>query len=129
MSVSNCRKCGESKPQEEFPFRADSGKYRTQCKVCYKKYMRNQHFLRTYNISMQDVEEMLDKQDGKCLICEDTLCLEFQKKQAHVDHCHENGHVRGILCQLCNHGLGSFRDNINSLKKAITYLEDNSVCI
>ena len=44
----------------------------------------------------------------------------------HVDHNHVTGTVRGLLCNMCNIGIGMFRDNVNFMYKAIKYLEDNN---
>ena len=60
-------------------------------------------------------------QEFKCLICS-AVC---EEDKLNVDHCHTNGNVRGLLCGNCNKGLGSFKENTNSLKNAIKYLEDN----
>jgi len=65
---------------------------------------------------------MEQRQDFVCAICkgppEDTLC---------VDHCHDSGRVRGLLCRKCNTGLGSFRDEPDLMLKAIKYLEAHRV--
>jgi len=44
-----------------------------------------------------------------------------------IDHCHNNGNVRGLLCMRCNTGLGLFLDNPNFLLNAISYLKENSI--
>ena len=74
---------------------------------------------RKYGLCEGAYKELLDSQDNKCAICES----EFgDTKKVHVDHCHTTGKVRGILCQYCNIGLGSMKDDIDVLYKAIKYL-------
>jgi hypothetical protein len=41
----------------------------------------------------------------------------------HVDHCHQTGHVRALLCTGCNSGLGAFRDSPERLREAAAYIE------
>jgi len=75
-------------------------------------------------MSFDDYHDMLQAQNNRCAICglEDidnlhgVLC---------VDHDHDTGKVRGLLCTACNYGLGYFRDNMYSLKKALYYLTKN----
>lgn len=64
---------------------------------------------------------MKDDQVGRCLICEDELPKDT--KHIHVDHCHKTNITRGLLCAHCNKGLGFFKDNIQTLEKAISYLK------
>lgn len=71
-----------------------------------------------YGITKEQFYEMMENQNHQCKICK----IEIDKS-AHVDHCHETGKVRGILCLHCNKGLGFFKDNINSLSQAIQYLK------
>lgn len=72
---------------------------------------------RKYKISLSEYNCMVEMQGGQCGICK-------EKKKLYVDHCHETGKVRGLLCQLCNSGLGLMKDNIATLKNAIIYLNN-----
>ena len=75
-----------------------------------------------YGISSEDYDTMLEEQDNKCKIC----LGEFNDQTVtNIDHCHTTNKVRGILCPLCNRGLGHFKDNIKLLTKAINYLQEN----
>lgn len=83
----------------------------------------NTYLLKTYGINYYEYRKMLDGQSGKCAIC----CKYVSSKRLAVDHCHKTGAVRGLLCSACNTGLGSFRDNVDYLQKAIGYLEFSRV--
>jgi hypothetical protein len=65
---------------------------------------------------------MLQEQDYKCAICgnED----EVEGRRLAIDHCHDTGHVRGLLCGKCNRGLGLFYDDEELLQNAIKYLKN-----
>lgn len=72
-----------------------------------------------YNLDLEDVNNILIKQNNLCKICNDSLT------QYHIDHNHKTNFVRGILCKKCNTGLGMFRDNTDYLFSAIEYLKEN----
>lgn len=63
---------------------------------------------------------MLSNQDGGCGICEESP---NRDKALDVDHNHDTGEVRGLLCNTCNRGLGMLGDDVATLKSAIDYLE------
>jgi hypothetical protein len=67
---------------------------------------------------------ILAEQENCCAICGSTATGSKNKGQFSVDHDHITGKIRGLLCTRCNTGLGSFRDNKEFLRKAISYLED-----
>jgi len=75
--------------------------------------------LKKYGIASKDFNTMMTEQDGRCKICS----IEITEKSASIDHCHINGNVRGLLCTRCNTGLGMFKDNIEFLTRAISYLQ------
>ena len=69
-----------------------------------------------YRLDPDVYDRMVIEQEGRCLICGEPSDLV-------VDHDHKTGEVRGLLCSLCNSGLGMFRDRIGSLVSAAHYLE------
>ncbi len=71
--------------------------------------------LRRYGIGTVELEAMVREQDGRCAICRD-------RPAKHIDHDHETGKPRAILCFGCNRGLGKFRDDIQVLRQATAYL-------
>jgi len=62
--------------------------------------------------------ELLDRQGGSCAICKDK-----PRDRLVVDHDHESGAVRGLLCGRCNLALGLLRDDTTRIRAAATYLE------
>ena len=62
---------------------------------------------------------MLAAQGGRCAICQ---TIQPERGRWYVDHCHATGRIRGILCRVCNTGLGAFRDDPSVMQNAITYL-------
>ena len=70
--------------------------------------------------------ELSAAQEHVCAICGNPYGLESQKHPLYVDHCHETGVVRGLLCSHCNAGLGHFRDNPELLLEAVRYLTRSS---
>ena len=76
---------------------------------------------RNYGISLADYDEMLEAQDNGCAIC--GKMPEENGQRLSVDHDHETGQVRGLLCRHCNSGLGYFMHGPERLRNAIAYLE------
>lgn len=89
----------------------------------YAKYRKraNQYLKeRRYGITQKNFDKMLAEQNNMCKICDN----EFKgTKNTHIDHCHDQNKVRGLLCSSCNVSLGQFMDNIEYMYNAIEYLE------
>ena len=77
---------------------------------------RKRYLLRVYKLSPDIYEAMRLSQQGKCAICK------LEKKRLVVDHCHNTGRVRSLLCTTCNAGLGQFKDSTSLLEASIKYL-------
>ena len=146
--MKTCKTCGEQKKLTEFYYRKDKDWYFTSCKPCsiekdlaryhsksidekrklkksqrermgdevYASYHREYKLKRRYDLTVEDFDRLYEAQDGQCGICKEYM------ESPHVDHNHETGKVRGLLCHGCNSGLGLLKENVNALKRAVEYL-------
>ncbi len=80
---------------------------------------RKSHLKRKYSLTLEEYEEMLAKQGGGCAICGRPPRPDIS---LHVDHDHETGRIRGLLCFRCNNALGDFLDDYSLLQEAAGYL-------
>ncbi len=80
---------------------------------------RERHLVRKYGITLAVYATMLAAQLGKCAICGKP---EPKHKTLDVDHDHETGRVRGLLCTSCNRVLGHAHDSVERLQAAVEYL-------
>ena len=86
--------------------------------------------LRYFGMTDEHYKEMFLKQNGLCQICKmpETYLHKGVLQNLSVDHDHSTGKVRGLLCKKCNHGLGFFNDNIETMKSAIEYILESRIC-
>lgn len=92
----------------------------------YRKYKHDTHLRSNYGVSPERYQEMLAAAHGQCRICKSAEPGGGKRNFA-VDHCHETGVVRGLLCNRCNRALGMFGDSADTLRAAAAYLE-SPVC-
>lgn len=76
--------------------------------------------LARYGLTLESFDSLFVGQGRRCAIC---LSKEPGGKGWCVDHCHIEGHVRGILCTNCNRGIGNLRDSAENCRRAAQYLE------
>lgn len=120
LSLKQCSKCHKLLPESSFS-KCSGGNYlRSECRACNNKLSRERRELK--------------KKYGNppagyhCPICnktEDKLQGLGNKKNGAwvVDHDHDTKEFRGWLCHQCNRGLGSFKDDVHTLHRAIQYLQ------
>jgi hypothetical protein len=123
--MKKCGGCGVFKPIADFGTHV-SGIARSECRPCRVDRNYNEVLRRKYGLNRCDYEVIVETQDGRCAVCAETLTT---RQHTHVDHCHETGRVRGILCKNCNNGLGMFRDRPDILRTAAEYLERGQVAL
>ena len=101
--------------------------YRANNKERFAEVSRRRMLKYRYGITLEEYYTMLEKQDHCCAICSTTNSgasgSDRQDWSWAVDHCHDSGKVRGLLCSSCNRGLGMLGDNAESLERAIRYLQ------
>lgn len=132
-----CYMCQEVKDTSEF-YRHQNGLHNvgTICKFCNTQKARNYrskswttsaryltsrkaNLKSKFGITPDDYDVMFNQQNGVCAICNKP---EAQNKRLAVDHCHHTYKVRGLLCSMCNTGIGKLNDDPDLLDKAAKYL-------
>lgn len=133
-----CRDCGCTKPITDFPQqRTPIGNMTrgsicrpcraARCRAWNRKHRHgkvlNQNLVKSFGITLETYNLMLASQSGLCAICgQPPERTDHRNQRLQVDHCHDCGSVRKLLCSTCNNGLGCFKDNQALLAKAIEYL-------
>ena len=127
-----CNKCKEEKEHTLFnKNKASKDGIKSICKVCEKagkkvtypkEYYKNKKLMLLYGITLDTYNKMLKRQHHKCKIC--GIHEKHCDTALAVDHNHETGSVRALLCRHCNTGLGQFRDRQEFLLKAVDYLNE-----
>lgn len=137
-TVKVCRDCGEEVSLADFY--QSAGVFSSYCKPCTRKrsaavylrdpeaaYAKHQVAMRRlrYGIEPEQYDAMVSAQDGVCAICrqpESITTAAGRGWDLSVDHDHETGHVRGLLCNRCNALLGHAQENTATLEAASAYL-------
>lgn len=115
----HCMGCDEVKPWSEWHRNATaSDGLSTRCKACRAIEGRAGHLKRKYGMTEAERDAMVAEQFGICCIC-------LAAPAEHVDHDHETGRVRGVLCFSCNAALGQFKDQPDVIRRAAAYVEGN----
>ena len=146
--IKKCRACSIEKPIEEYHI-SHQGKtgpiYKARCKVCISKYQkegykklseevkqdrrkknpcnnfewRKTHRLKSrYGLTTEDFSAMILEQQNKCKICG------LDMKDPQVDHNHDTGKVRALLCRPCNTSLGMLKEDPQTIRNMLNYIND-----
>jgi len=143
--MKNCSKCKNVKLDSEFRFRSGTTVLNSWCKACEnaankKRYVKKprkptkprckvkakERMLKhRYGITLDDYNNLYKKQGEKCGCCGKSKDL-GGLKGLYVDHCHDSGNIRGLLCSSCNTAIGLLGDNLEGVKLAVKYLSDKN---
>lgn len=150
MDVKRCSKCAEEKPHDQFyAQRARPDGLCPWCKACHSAHSkaryaeqhqkvverqrvydrehaderRDKHLRRLYGITLAEYLQRLADQGNACAVCRRAFVPGAPRNKAVcVDHDHDTGQVRGLLCHSCNRGLGLLGDNPEVVQRALAYL-------
>ena len=135
-----CSCCKEIKDSSLFPKATNKPRgFAWECKACknanrkkkkdntdpeeWSALYRSYYLKSKYGITLEWYNEKLKSQNHKCAICGQDEVDVF-KQTLYVDHCHNTGKVRGLLCHPCNAALGLLKENEEILKNAQIYLRE-----
>lgn len=83
------------------------------------------HLMTKYSLTPEEYKQILISQNYCCAICD--THQEKLKRRLSVDHCHQTGNIRGLLCTSCNTGIGKLSDSVEKLQRAINYLSKKTL--
>jgi len=125
-----CPDCGEDR-RDMFYLDINGNKTNARCRECHKLYCNANWHSKTpiqkqasrvkamYGMEPEEYIALHEKQGGKCAICQNEPTTQ---RGLHLDHCHETGAIRGLLCHNCNVALGCLNDDPALMMRAIKYL-------
>lgn len=118
---SYCKKCNGKEGRDYKRNNPDARKR-------YSSYRRKMTIRQKYGLTEERYFEILHDQGGGCAICRTAEGRKLKKLSKTkfnfaVDHDHDSGKTRGLLCDTCNRALGMFGDSPENLRSAIVYLE------
>lgn len=126
--MKRCKNCREVKPVSEFHRAKDTAdRLQTWCKFCQNERTKEWQRSTRYGLKSGEYEQILAAQDGGCAICGGPPTGNHTRLA--VDHDHDTGRVRGLLCGNCNSILGLARDDAERLRAAATYLERDPLIV
>jgi hypothetical protein len=131
--LKTCSGCKVEKPITDFNKRNNrTSGITSKCKKCIIKVFKNRSHIslkntelkHSYGINLDEYNLILESQKGCCKICNIHYSEFINKKKKYlcVDHCHDKGTIRGLLCDKCNRGIGLLNDSLEILNSAINYL-------
>jgi hypothetical protein len=117
-------------PISDFDYRTQRTEYmrdwRKKVSAANPEYGKNAFMKRAYGVTLDWFNEQLAKQNSVCAICDkpETAVIHGKQISLAVDHCHDTGKVRGLLCRACNNAIGALEHNPERFRRAIEYLAE-----
>lgn len=125
-----CKQCRKSAQRNKYKTDPEWRRHNIDRTIQYRKnnsekakqWNRKTYLKTRYGIGLVEFNDMIEQQNHRCAICQNIFT---EDNDACVDHNHQTGKMRQLLCSFCNSGLGYFRDNPQILLRATTYLKEH----
>ena len=142
QSSELCQKCGWKEKANTFYKDGAKEKACISCNITQdiNNFIRNRHklielkkckkcqVLTKYKMTLKDFNNLAESQNNVCAICKKPETVKDHRsgktRDLTVDHCHQTGKVRGLLCQNCNMCLGKMGDTVESIENVLKYLKN-----
>jgi len=95
---------------------------KTYSKPEYCPEKREESRVKSYGLTLEDYDDLFESQGGGCAICGSKSPKTPRNGRFCIDHNHETGEIRGLLCAPCNRALGLFGDDPKTINRAVQYL-------
>lgn len=112
----HCKECGRESARRTYH------KQRNETPEAHSLKRYSEGIKSRYGIDIGEYNRLLASQNWQCAVCKADRA-DATKARLHVDHNHQTGRVRGLLCTRCNNALGYAADNAERLRQLATYLE------
>jgi hypothetical protein len=119
-----CNTCVDCLKEYREKNKERTSSYKKEYNEANRDYIRYRNLGKKYGVTEDWYRETLKDQQFACAICGADEPKGNGNLHFHVDHDHETGQVRGLLCSPCNVGLGKFKDSPSVLQSAINYLKN-----
>lgn len=128
-----CTRCEAEKPLSRFGVRKarntkdKKSYYLAICKNCLSESAYEAHLVKKYGITQDEYDQMYEEQEGCCKLCDASGAkyLDSGRVRLHVDHHHDSGVIRGLLCNSCNWRVGMLEGITRKmLRKYLNYIDD-----
>lgn len=116
--LKSCRKYYKNNRQKIYERKKNKWKKHP---IKRKRYQQEKHLKYKFNLTLKEYKILIEKQKGKCLICNKKPKNKIKKLS--IDHDHKTGKIRGLLCHNCNVIIGLAHEDIKILKNIAKYLQ------
>lgn len=117
-----CAKCRVVRPEDSFVLPAEHLILSDWCAECRCAHLYRGKKMGSHHVRWRERDQVLALYGSRCGVCGTD---ESSGRRLHIDHCHETGYIRGLLCVVHNFALGALHDSEQELEALLKYLRES----